>query len=135
MYNYSLNHIKYLRRRALRLPFRLPEGFEGAPFRALQRAYNGIGPDRWSPYFRKLMTWILEFLEAPALIHDFEFQTGGSYWKFTAANVRLFFNTVIEAIDRRSWKIFFSGIAAGILCQLFGYRGWKKEGEKCSKTR
>ncbi|MDD3155341.1 MAG: hypothetical protein PHS41_10770 [Victivallaceae bacterium] len=51
--------------------------------------------------------------------HDFDFAIGGSYWKFTIANLRLAYNSCRDGIA-------FVGIAAAILCQLFGWMAWKE---------
>ena len=124
-YSYSLEHVEELRRRAVRLGFLLPEGFRNVPLEELAAAYNGIGPDRWSSRFRRFTTWVLKFLEAPALIHDWQYTVGGSYRDFSLSNWWLVVNTAIEALDLRKTGLFFAGIAAAVLCQLFGWRGFR----------
>ena len=143
MYHYSLKYIKYLRRRALRLPFRLPEGFEAAPLRALQRAYNGIGPDRWSCRVRRLTTLLLRPFEIAALVHDYEYATAPrTYRAFTRANVRFAANAILEAYHRHPVRLPLNrnqmqearrcimmagcGLLLAVVCQLFGWQGYKK---------
>ena len=119
-YDFSLEHIRQLLAVAGLRKMHLPDGFESATIGELQKCYNGIGPDRWCPKFRRAITRLLEFLEAPALIHDWEYsQPVKSYGRFTAANWRLLVN---------SWKDgrFRVGLAAAVLCQLFGYSGYKE---------
>ena len=93
----------------------------------LQACYNGVGPDRWSSRFRRFTTWILTFLEASALIHDWEYEyQEKTYWAFTLANLRLAWNA---SLDRHP----VAGIVGAVLCQCFGWRGFKnakREGEK-----
>ena len=101
----------------------MPELFRFASAEQLQVCYNGIGPDRWSSRFRRFTTWILTFLEASALIHDWEFTyQPKTYGYFTLANLRLAWNA---AKDKHP----FSGITAAILCQLFGWKGFRHAGD------
>jgi len=96
----------------------MPELFRFATIEVLQACYNGIGPDRWSSRFRRFTTWILTFLEASALIHDWEFTyQPKTYGYFTLANIRLAWNA---SKDHHP----FSGITAAVLCQLFGWKGF-----------
>lgn len=129
MYEYPIEHVKELRRRARKYGFWVPPDFWGVAAIQLQRCYNGIGPDRWSKRARRLITWALDYLEAPALPHDYSYDKGGGYWTFTIANLQLVFNATIEAIVRRSFKIFIAGIVAVLLCQLFGYSGFRHPGD------
>lgn len=124
-YNYPIAHIIGLRNRALRLKFLLPDNFKSVPMPQLAAAYNGIGPDRWSIRCRKFMTWLLKFLEAPALVHDWQYTVGGNYWDFTKSNLYLMVNSFIEARDLRKIDLIFIGIAAAVLCQFFGWKGFK----------
>lgn len=121
-YSYSTQHITKLRRRIIARKMLAPDGFFKCPTKQLRKYYNGIGPERWSPFLRKKVTSALDILEAPALIHDFEFsQKEKSYWRFTCANFRLLVN---------AWKdkCFAAGLAAGVICQFFGYRAYKRGG-------
>lgn len=118
MYNFPLSHIKTLKLHCFDAGLSMPHLFRFASAEQLQACYNGIGPDRWSSRFRRFTTWILTFLEAPALIHDWEFTyQPKTYGAFTLANLRLAYNA---AKDKHP----FSGITAAVLCQLFGWRGF-----------
>lgn len=117
-YNFPLEHVRQLKERCFSARLSMPELFRFASSEQLQACYNGIGPDRWSSRFRRFTTWVLTFLEAPALIHDWEFTyQPKTYGAFTLANLRLAYNA---ALDRHP----FSGIAGAVLCQCFGWIGY-----------
>lgn len=119
-YSYSLAHVRQLKIHCFDAGLSMPEMFRYASQEELQACYNGIGPDRWSSCFRRFTTWILTFLEASALIHDWEFTyQPKNYGAFTLANLRLAYNA---AKDKHP----FSGITAAVLCQLFGWKGFRK---------
>ena len=117
-YNYPLSHIQDLKMHCFNVGLSMPHMFRFASSADLQACYNGIGPDRWSSRFRRFTTWILTFLEASALIHDWEFTyQPKTYGAFTLANIRLAFNATKDNHP-------FSGITAAFLCQLFGWKGF-----------
>ena len=104
---------------AIALKFSFPPSFKGYSSRRLVKLYNGIGAEWMPKALRDLVTYICDRLEAAALLHDFEYtRKKKSYWRFTVANVRLAYNA---ARSRRP----FLGIAAAILCQLFGWGAYK----------
>lgn len=118
-YNFSLDHVQMLKLHCLEKGLSVPEMFRFATAEQLQACYNGVGPDRWSSRFRRFTTWILTFLEASALIHDWEFTyQPKTYWAFTVANLRLAWNATL---DRHP----VAGIVGVVLCQLFGWRGYR----------
>jgi len=127
MYNYSIEHVMRLKMHCVRRGLSLPERFLSAAPETLTECYNGVGPDRWSSRFRRFTTWVLTFLEASALIHDWEYEyQEKTYWAFTVANLRLAYNA---ARDRHP----VAGILGAVLCQCFGWRGFKnakRGGEK-----
>jgi len=119
-YNFTIEHVKALKLHCFDAGLSMPDLFRFASAEQLQACYNGIGPDRWSSRFRRFTTWILTFLEASALIHDWEFTyQPKTYWAFTVSNLRLAWNA---ALDRHP----FSGITAAVLCQLFGWCGFRE---------
>ena len=129
MYNFSLAHVQALKLHCFEANLSMPELFRFASQQELQACYNGIGPDRWSSCFRRFTTWILTFLEASALIHDWEFTyQPKTYGAFTLANLRLAYNS---AKDKHP----VAGLAAAILCQLFGWRGYKGGGDRDAGNR
>lgn len=122
-YDYSLEHVEDLRQHAEEKNMSIPEGFEYTPAEQLQECYNGIGPDRWSSRFRGTMTYALSFLESSALIHDWEYTyQPKTYGAFTKSNLRLAWNATKDGHP-------VAGITAGVLCQLFGWSGYKTGGQ------
>jgi len=118
-YNYSLKHIKELRAVILLRKMSVPDDFKSTNSKRLRSIYNGIGPEAWSSTFRGIVTKALSVLESPALIHDFEYShRAKSYWRFTKANFRLMWNSWLDGRFR-------AGIVAALLCQIFGYGGYK----------
>lgn len=109
-----------------------PAKFFITPTEDLQRLYNGIGPDAWSSRFRKLVTKLLEKFTAPAMVHDWEYTfSPKNYWFFTVANMRFAVNSFIDAFYEKRGACYIIkqtllGIALALLCQLFGYKGYKE---------
>ena len=127
---YSIEHIRTLCDEIRMCGLSVPAGFDAASEEELAAAYNGIGPDAWCPVFRELTTWLLGFFEAVALIHDFEYSAPNkSYRAFTAANLRFAYNAVRSAVlrtpGRQAAKVAGCGLLLALLCQLFGYSGYR----------
>ena len=118
-----MNNIEILKNQAVRNGYWLPSGFADVP--AAELNYNGIGPEYWRPWMRKALTYLLKFLQIPAILHDYEFSIGGSYWKFTVANIRLLVNGLKAAKKAKRPTAYFCAIAAAVLCQAFGWKAWK----------
>lgn len=69
---------------------------------------------------RKIVTKLLSHIEAAALLHDVEYLSEQkSFWNFTKANLRLFYNCAKS-------RFFFTGVAVAVICQLFGWSAWKE---------
>ena len=118
-YNYSPAEIGRLRTRIYFSSMSVPEGFFETPGEELQKIYNGVGPEHWSARFRRFTSWVLDFLEAPAMIHDWEYvKQPKTYGAFTLANLRLAKNAYLDGH-------LIAGLAAGLLCQIFGWKAWK----------
>ena len=117
---YSLKYIKRLCSFAKERNFSLPEGFEKRTPQWIRRNFNGIGAE-WMPrWSRRFLSKLLQPLDAAAMVHDVEFlQDNKSYWNFTKANFRLTVNCAKSGF-------LFSGIAAGTICQFFGWTAWKE---------
>ena len=130
MYHYSLDHIRELRQLIDRYGLSAPPEFFQADDAFLQSAYNGIGPESWCPVFRNLTSFLLQFFEADALIHDFEYSgKAKSYSHFTQANLRFAWNAANLAFSRigslqKAVKVAALGLLLALLCQLFGYEGY-----------
>lgn len=137
---YDIADIQALRAEALQAGLSMPGSFMDASDELLQRCYNGIGPDRWSSRFRQLTTYLLEFFEADALIHDYEYSLPEkSYGHFSLANIRFIWNAAVLALVRygdcwQTIRIMAFGCLLGLLCQLFGYGGYK-EGSITNKEK
>lgn len=116
----EVEHIKKLKDFAQEHNFSLPPGFESKTLEELADCYNGIGAE-WMP--AKVRKWVTKFfakLEAASMFHDFEFMSiNKSYWNFTKANFRLFFNGCKS-------KRPFSGLFLAVVCQIFGWTAWKE---------
>ena len=61
----------------------------------IQKVYNGIGPDRFSEKFRKFLTNMNHDPLPAVLIHDLQFDKGGSKERFYEVNDELHKNLVI----------------------------------------
>ncbi len=94
--------------------------------------YNGIGPDRFPDWLRKIVTASAELFEAAALIHDLEFYKGGTREQFTTANNRFRRNcyTLVKArygwYDPRRYLWMNKARRWSNYCELFGWSGWTK---------
>ena len=104
-----------------------PDSFWTASDSELVRAYNGIGPDRWPAWIRAVITAMLRPFQAAALVHDWEYSLPEkSYLAFTAANLRLAENIAREALSDCRVSLIPAGIAAAVLCQLFGHAAYRR---------
>lgn len=131
-YEYSTDEVKEILKRIKSLNLSAPACFWCCTTQELAACYNGIGPDAWSSRFRKLVTSLLEKFTAPAMVHDWEYTfSPKNYWFFTVANMRFAVNSFIDAFYEKSGtryiiKQTLLGIALAMLCQLFGYKGYKE---------
>ena len=127
----SPRHIEYLVQLIRAAGLNVPAGFFGELER-LQRCYNGIGPEHWSSRFRGLTTALLVQFEPAALVHDWEYSySTKTYWAFTAANSRFLYNCIRIAVldygfSRLTVNQIRLAICLAVLCQLFGWNGFKK---------
>jgi len=138
----TLEQVECLRDLVAERNLSAPARFWDTPPETLHRVYNGIGPDRWSARFRASVTALLERYEEEALIHDWEYTfQPKTRLHFLLANLRFAGNAIVAAYDRsgafsrRFWLDGGLGIVLAILCQLFGWIGYKttnsKDFEKC----
>lgn len=130
-YEYSTDEVKEILKRVKSLNLSAPACFWCCTTDELAACYNGIGPDAWSSKFRRTVTELLQWFEPEALIHDWEYTyQPKSYWHFTLANLRFAVNSFIDAFyEKRGSRYIIKqtllGIALVMLCQLFGYKGYK----------
>ncbi|MEA4861702.1 MAG: hypothetical protein AB7F40_05265 [Victivallaceae bacterium] len=128
--DYSVGHILGLKLAGVELGLKTPPEFSGCPSEVLQRLYNGLGPDRFPAWLRKLITKLLAMFEPPALVHDWEYVfMPKTYLAFTAANLRFAANCLLTALDAyggcRMVREAACGLFLALLCQLFGWHGYK----------
>lgn len=130
-YEYSTDEVKEILKRIKSLNLSAPACFWCCTTEELAACYNGIGPEAWSSRFRNLVTSLLEKFTAPAMVHDWEYTfSPKNYWFFTVANMRFAVNSFIDAFYEKRGACYIIkqtllGIALAMLCQLFGYKGYK----------
>ena len=101
----------------------------------LGKIYNGIGPDRFPDWLRKITTEANGLFEPAALIHDVRYHIGGTFEDFTAANDEFRENcyTLVEAAyawyDPRRYKWLFRAWRYAGYCEEFGWEGYNKREE------
>ena len=106
--------------------------FWSSPVAVLQKVYNGCGPEHWCSRFRGFTTALLVQFEPAALVHDWEYSySTKTYWAFTAANSRFLYNCIRIAVldygfSRLTVNQIRLAICLAVLCQLFGWNGFKK---------
>lgn len=104
-----------------------PDSFWAASDAELVRAFNGIGPERWPCRIRGAVTRMLRPFQSAALVHDWEYSLPDkSYSAFTKANLRLAANVAREALYDCRVSLVPAGIAAAVLCQVFGYAAYRR---------
>jgi hypothetical protein len=119
--------VEFLYKFCVQIKAAAPPEFWTAPFSDLKRAYNGIGPEHWPGWARKALSVLLRPFAAAALVHDFEFSREyKSRGMFNDANLRLAINIAKTAVYNRRPVLIVYGIAAGLLCEFFGYKAYKE---------
>ena len=94
------------------------------------RIYNGIGPDRFPEWFRNFLTELNEIILPAALIHDLDYDLGGSLEDFYASNKRLGTNSVKcikEKFSKYSLRYWFYLAKVHVfvkICNKYGKPGW-----------
>lgn len=131
----TVEHIQYLVRQIKGAKLSVPQAFWSTSEKDLRKCYNGIGPDRWSNRFRKLTTSLLEQFEPEALIHDWEYTYAPkTMWHFFVANIRFLYNGIKYAMfcfgaSRAALSQCQLTLYLAVLCQLFGWSGYKQTKE------
>ena len=98
----------------------------------LEAIYNGIGPDRFPDWLRKIVTEANNLFEPAALIHDVRYHIGGKKADFTAANDEFRKNCymLVKAAyawhDPRRYKWLFRAWRYAGYCEEFGWEGYHK---------
>ena len=132
--------VKELIRKARELNLENVEILDRYSEEEISRIYNGIGPDRFPDWLRKIVTESAELFEAAALIHDVEYDEGGTREQFTESNNRFYRNGKKAAFATYSWYdprryfVWNTSRRYRNLCQLFGWEGWTKTEEQEEKA-
>lgn len=72
--------------------------------KAVQMAYNGIGPDSFPEEVRERISRFLDLFEPAALIHDLRFdESNGSRFDFNLANMEFHENCLRLAAQKYPW--------------------------------
>lgn len=105
-------------------------GFYDTPIDELHRVYNGIGPDRFPAWLRRPLTRLFRWFEAAAFGHDWDYTyLKKTYWNFTKANFRVFWNGAKTGFRfggiKIGLKLSARSLGLAILCQIGGWRGFK----------
>ena len=117
--------VEFLFSLCLQIKASAPPEFWTVPLDDLKRAYNGIGPEHWPQWTRRAVSALLRPFAAAALIHDWEYSRDvKSKGLFHDANFRLAVNIGKLAFFNRRPILLFYGVAAAILCDLFGYKAY-----------
>lgn len=95
-----------LKLQARRLGLKAVEGFwTFLDVDALNRLWNGYGPDRWPVCVRSVMTWIYRNFEASALIHDWDYTfADGTIMGWQTADDRFYENLRIQRDKLYPWS-------------------------------
>ena len=118
-------NVKFLWNLCVEIRASAPPEFWTVPMDELERAYNGVGPDDWPEWVRNFVSFLLRPFAAAALVHDWEYSRDvKSKGLFRDANLRLAMNCGKLAFYERRPVLVFYGVAAGLLCQIFGWKSY-----------
>ena len=97
----------------------------------LASIYNGIGPDAFPGWLRRVVSALHPTLAVVAFIHDVEWhESDNSNSKFTASNERFRTNGYIVVkrkfgwYDPRRYAVMNQARRFGNICQIFGWEAW-----------
>ena len=136
---YTLEEIKSLRQKCFDLKLKGREILENFSDEELQIHCNGIGPEAFPAWARKIISGLHAVLEPAAFIHDAEWsQKECSKEHFTQSNRRFRENGFICARDACKWYnplrlvVMDQARRFANYCQLFGFDFYRKAKE-CSE--
>lgn len=98
----------------------------------IKKIYNGIGPDSFPDWLRDVVTESAGIFEPAAVIHDVEYDIGGTWQDFTDANERFKRNCYALVKDEYGWwnplRYYWLNKARrwANYCQMFGWDGFHK---------
>jgi len=123
----TLRRIPYLRAFCNEFHAIAPDSFWIASDSELAQSFNGIGAEHWPKWLRAMLTALLRAFQAAALVHDWEYSRNPkTYRAFTAANWHLAVNIAREALYDCRPGVIPAGALAALLCQIFGWRAFRK---------
>ncbi len=103
----------------------------------LAHIYNGIGPEWFPQWLRKVMDALHPSLAPAAFIHDVEWsESDGSRAAFDMSNARFRRNglklaaMVFEWWRPRRYKVMWDAVKFALACQCFGWRAWRTPYER-----
>ena len=140
----SIDTIMELYYRALELHLENIEILERYSFEDLAKIYNGIGPDSFPEWLRKVISSLHPSLAPAALIHDVEWhESDRTRDSFTESNARFKRNGKSIAkqsffiLNPRRWIVWNQSRRFGNYCELFGWTVWSSPCEcpVCSEVR
>jgi hypothetical protein len=120
------NNVFTLVKRARKLRLEGVEILDNYTITQIGKIYNGIGPDRFPDWLREIVTASAGIFEPAAVIHDVEYDRGGTVEEFTAANDRFRRNcyTLVKSAyawyDPRRYLWLNKARRWARYCQLFG---------------
>ncbi|OQA76210.1 MAG: hypothetical protein BWY31_04646 [Lentisphaerae bacterium ADurb.Bin242] len=127
----SLQEIIDLRARAEKLQLENREILDKYSDEELSQIYNGIGPDAFPAWLRRVISELHPTLAVVAFIHDVEwYESDGSEEKFAESNTRFKTNGYKVAKAEYGWYnplryiVMNDARRFGNLCQLFGWDAW-----------
>lgn len=94
--------------------------------------YNGVGPDRWPPIIRDVLSWALEDVLEAVLTHDMDYYQGGDEKAFHEANEVLGDNVRTLAKKKYGWwrprRYLLKKISYKLTewTDKYGWEGWHK---------
>lgn len=102
------------------------------PDEVLVEQYNGVGPDRWPPEVRDIVSWLLEDVLEAVEIHDMDYHRGGDEAAFHEANEVLGRNVRDLARKKYGWwrprRWFLNKLSYKLSewTDKYGWEGWNK---------
>lgn len=136
MGTFTVKHIQKLEEEALKACLSGWVVLTPYSHQALAEIYNGIGPDRFPEWLRKIITGYGEIFEPAALIHDVRYHIGGTKKDFTSANDEFRENCYLLVKGKYEWWrpmryiLMNKGRRWSNYCEEFGLSGYnltKKE--------
>ena len=116
---YTKADLKALRAEVQRYNMIRLKSFDRARYATLAKVCNGIGAEWMPKWARRITTFCMRKIESCACVHDWDYEfLPTSYWNFSVANLRLFYNSCKKCEFR-------IGFFSFIICQVAGWKAFK----------